>query len=305
MKRIIIKLLFRKYKEIIKSFFELIGLFISIYELLNAFLPNLIKKIPFNIMSLFLLVIIILIVSIIKNYPKLKRCFYINNRDINITIVVGDIFKQKGSIVIPTNTTFDTCMENEFISVKSIQGQFQHKYFLGNLIELDRYISKSLKDVACYEKLDDGRKTKTKKYNLGTVAKIIHNNNKYYFLAISDVNKYGSSSGNFNNIITSLYGLWSFLGEHKHVEPLVIPVIGTGRAGIAEATRMNVIKEIVFSFVAMSTEEKITNNLIICIYPDDINNNLIDINELYEYVYYVANYEYDKLNTKNDGILLS
>lgn len=300
--KIYIKQLLKKYKDIIKTFLGILGALLSIYELLQIFFPDILKGIELNCMAFIILIIIIIIISIIINFPKLKKTFFIKNRDIRVTIVVGDIFKQKGSMVIPTNTTFDTCMEDDFISSKSIQGQFQNKYFKNNLTALDNMISNSLKNEKIKEKINDGRKTKTKRYDCGTIARINHNNKKYYFLALADVNKVGSPNADYNNIIESLQGLWSFLGENKHIESLIIPIIGTGRAGITEATRMNVIKEIILSFVATTTEIKFTNHLVICIHPNDLKNNMIDIDEVFEYVYYTGKYRYEQLDKKNKGI---
>ena len=127
--KIYIKQLLKKYKDIIKTFLGILGALLSIYELLQIFFPDILKGIELNCMAFIILIIIIITISIIINFPKLKKTFFIKNRDIRVTIVVGDIFKQKGSMVIPTNTTFDTYMEDDFISSKSIQGQFQNKYF--------------------------------------------------------------------------------------------------------------------------------------------------------------------------------
>lgn len=305
MQKIYIKQLLKKYKDIIKVFFEIIGIFLSIYELLNLFFPSILNGISFNYLAFILLIFFIFTTSIIINFPNLKKTFSIKNRDIEITIVVGDIFKQKASMIIPTNTTFDTCMENDFISLKSIQGQFQNKYFKNNLATLDDMISNSLKETQIKEEINDGRKTKIKRYNCGTVAKIIHNSKKYYFLALSDVNKVGSPNAKYDNIVESLQGLWTFLGENKHIEPLVIPIIGTGRAGITDATRMKVLKEIILSFVAISAEVKFTNHLIICIHPDDLKKKMIDIDEVFEYVQYTSKYRYEQIDKKNSGIPLS
>lgn len=295
------KQILNNYKKVIATFFEMLGFFSLVYEILAVFLPNQIKKVNFNYKGLLLLIVITLIFSIIKNWPKLKRKFTIKNRDINITIVVGDIFKQEGSKIIPTNTTFDTCMENEFISIHSIQGQFQEKYFKRNLAVLDTMIQDSLKETSIVELLNDGRKTKVNRYACGTVSKINYMGNRYYLLGLADVNKNGTPQAKYENILTALQGLWDFLSENKHIENLVIPIIGTGRAGIAEATRMKVIKDTILSFVAVSSESKITNNLILCIHPSDIKNNKIDIDEIFEYVKYTSKYKYEQIDKKIGG----
>ena len=60
-------------------------------------------------------------------------------------IVIGDLLKQNASIIVPTNSTFDTKIENDFISLKSVQGQVQDIYFKNNLQTLDILLSEGLK----------------------------------------------------------------------------------------------------------------------------------------------------------------
>ena len=300
------KQILKDYKKITATFFGQVGVLTLIYELFAIFFPKQIDKLNLNYNWFISIIIFFLITSIIKNWPKLKRRFTIKNKDINVTIVVGDIFKQKGAKVIPTNTTFDTYMEGEFISKNSVQGQFQEKYFMNNLTILDDMIRTSLKETKIISKLTDNRKTKKERYDCGTVSKINYLGDKYYLLALADVNKYGTPSATYQNILTALQGLWNFLSQNKHIENLVLPIIGTGRAGIVEATRMQVIKDTILSFIALSNEIKITNNLVLCIHPNDLKNNKLDINEIFQYVEYTSKYKYDEfqLEKHNNGIPL-
>lgn len=298
---IYIKQVLKDYKKVTATFLEILGFFSLIYGVLDIFLPSQLQKIKFDYKGLLVLLAISLICSIIKNWPKLQRKFTIKNRDINITIVVGDIFKQDGAKVIPTNTTFDTCKDDEFISIRSIQGQFQEKYFKNNLGTLDSMIKESLRESKISEILNDGRKTKVERYECGTVSKITCMNERYYLLALADVNKNGTPQAKYENILIALQGLWDFLAENRHIENLVVPIIGTGRAGIAEATRMKVIKDTILSFVAVSSEVKITNNLVLCIHPNDLKGNKIDIDEIFEYVEYTSKYKYEQVDKKISG----
>lgn len=298
---IYIKQVLKDYKKVTATFLEILGFFSLIYGILDIFLPSQLQKIKFDYKGLLVLLAISLICSIIKNRPKLQRKFTIKNRDINITIVVGDIFKQDGAKVIPTNTTFDTCKDDEFISIRSIQGQFQEKYFKNNLGTLDSMIKESLRESKISEILNDGRKTKVERYECGTVSKITCMNERYYLLALADVNKNGTPQAKYENILIALQGLWDFLAENRHIENLVVPIIGTGRAGIAEATRMKVIKDTILSFVAVSSEVKITNNLVLCIHPNDLKGNKIDIDEIFEYVEYTSKYKYEQVDKKISG----
>lgn len=301
MHKIYINQLLKNKWKIISFVFEILGIVTLLIDILYIFIPTFMEKLNLSWIHLIILLTISFCVSIYKNSPKLKRKYTLKNRDINITIVVGDIFKQPGAKVIPTNTSFDTTMDDEFISINSIQGQFQNIFFKNNLGNLDNQIEYSLKEVPILKKYEDGRKTKTNCYACGTVAKITHTNNRYYFLGLADVNKNGKPNAEYENILIALQGLWDYLLENGHIENLVIPIIGTGKAGIAEATRMKVLKDTIYSFVAMSNEKKITNNLILCIHPDDLLDNKINIDEVFEFVDYLSKYKYDELDTRKNG----
>ena len=87
-----------------------------------------------------------IIAVIVANWPKRKYLFNIKNRDIKIKLKIGDLLKEKAAIVVPTNSTFDTNTENDFISINSVQGQVQNKYFKNNITTLDYLIEKELED---------------------------------------------------------------------------------------------------------------------------------------------------------------
>lgn len=291
----------KNWKQLINKYFIILGVVTLIYNVIIMFFSSSISTFDFGLSSLILFLVVVLLFALLLNMPKTKYVYFLKNRDIKITLVIGDMFSQSGAKVIPTNTTFDTTFEKEFISAKSVQGQLQDKYFKNNINVLDEFLKAGLKSNPVVEKLND-RKTKRNRYEVGTVVKIkIPNEDRWYFLAIADVNEYGKPAATYHNILNSLQSLWYFLFENGHMENLIIPIIGTGRTGIAEATRIRVLKEIVISFVAISTEKKITDNLIICIHPNDFINNDINLSELTEYLNYVCKYKYDSIDTKKIG----
>src|SRR5690606_32439326 len=71
-----------------------------------------------------------------ENRPKHSTSCRVSNRDVTIRIVVADIFSISGSMIVGTNTTFDTDISG-LIDRKSIQGKFTETYF-ANAQQLDR-----------------------------------------------------------------------------------------------------------------------------------------------------------------------
>ena len=118
------------------SVLAFLGTIVTINEIFELFKID-IPKVIF-IISLILGMLVITII----NKPKKEYVFNIKDRDIKIILKVGDILKEKFSIVVPTNTTFDTKTENDFISIHSVQGQVQDKYFKNNSRTLDNLMEK-------------------------------------------------------------------------------------------------------------------------------------------------------------------
>lgn len=281
-------------KKILLECFALIGGFYTTFEVLILLFPNqtTIFETIFKISMIFSAIF-----ALFHNHPKRKFIYQIRNNDIKITIVIGNLFKQKGAKIIPTNTTFDTKMEAEFISSKSVQGQFQKIYYSNNITTLDKLMDKELENNNYI--LLDRNESKRKQYQIGTVMKLNMSTERFYFLATADVNINGKPNSNFENIQISLEALWNYILEKGHMEPIVIPVIGTGKTGI-NVTRQKIIKEIIFSFMVHTNEKKISDELVICIHPNDIEN--IDIDELDEYLNYMCKYHYENNKGKANGI---
>ncbi|CAB5498247.1 hypothetical protein THERMOT_839, partial [Bathymodiolus thermophilus thioautotrophic gill symbiont] len=110
------------------------------------------------------------------------------------------------------------------------------------------------------------------------------------------VNEYGKPNGKFENLQVCLESLWCYIGEKGHMNRLIMPVLGSGKTGI-NTSRIKILKEIIFSFVAMTREQKITEELVICIHPSDISNNNLDIYELIDYLRCQCKYEYKFINS--------
>jgi len=285
-------------KKDITTIFAFLGVLWTIKEVTEYMLPSN-NNLPIKETFLLLLVVGIIII-IIKNLPKKEYQFLIKSKDIKIKLVIGDLLKQKASIVVPTNSTFDTKMENDFISLKSVQGQVQDKYFKNNLETLDILLSEGLKNNK-FVKLTDRKKSKAKQYDIGTTVEINQQGKRFYFVADSNINSQGQTiNPSMSNITDALSRLWQYISEYGHVETIAIPIIGTGRMGILNS-REEIIKQIIFSFVVNNNTKKIANELIICIRKDDIKRFDIDIQETVEYLKYMCKYQY--LDEKFDNMI--
>ncbi|MCQ5202428.1 macro domain-containing protein [Mordavella massiliensis] len=219
---------------------------------------------------------------------KLEHPEYLGDKDTIISLKIADILHIKDSaVVIPTNTTFDTIMDRSFISEKSIQGKFQKKFYGTDFSALDASIKQSLDECFpnCFEVLSDRKRTNTKRYKIGTVAKVTHHGQHYYFLAVADVSKSGKTENvTMENMTKALVGLWEYLSKEGHTEPITVPVIGTGRAGLKDGTFEDVVHETIFSFVTKSQDEFVSRKMTICIYPPSLSEANVTWERLCDYL---------------------
>ena len=234
-----------------------------------------------------LLVIIGFLVSCIHNRKKINCSKKVSNRDMQIAISVRDIFSNKAanSFVIPTNTFFRTKMDNDYISIESVQGRFQSKYFKRNVKDLDAMISASLTTQGIIGKETADCFGLVMKYPIGTVAKVDYKGKHFYFIAINDVNEYGRPIGQtITNVTTALSAVVNAIQRIGHCDTLCIPLIGSGKAAIQEATKEIVCQKTIDYFV--QSEDKVVSKLIISICPRDYLNGEIDLERMERYLDY-------------------
>lgn len=301
--RYVLKFSVKRFVQMLGTIMALFGVILTIAECVQWMFESDIVYVWMHDYVVYILLGCIFI-AFLKNKIQLSCEYFLKGTDVKINLKVCDVLSENAAIVIPTNTTFDTKMDDEFISVSSVQGQFQKKYFDNNLSTLDSLLEKGLEGYS-YEKIDRIH-SKDKKYPLGTVSKVTYNGKHYYFVAVADINEYGKTvNTKFENIQLALEGLWSQLESRGHVENLALPLLGTGRAGIKDASRKRVVQEIIFSFVASSKQRKITEKLLICVHPLDLEHKDLALAELNEYLRYMCEYRYVDESRNIEGIAIN
>ena len=284
-------------KKTISAIWKLIYTAIGYISSVLAFAVLLKDMMSFDKMEIFckdrwwLVILIGVIASLIHNHEKMSCKGAIEDDDLQIVVKVSDLFCiNASSYVIPTNTFFRTVMEGEYISSESVQGSFQIKCFRDRTDELDGLIASSLEQQGIeYEESSDIYGS-VKKYPIGSVAKVDHNGKHYYFVAINDVNKYGKPvNQGYSNVDIALSGLLETINKIGHCDDLAMPLVGTGRAAIREATIEKVIEKTVEKFL-MSTD-KTCRKLIICIRPKDYLEGKADLMKIQKYVDYKCEFK--------------
>lgn len=211
------------------------------------------------------------IIAAIRLKPKRRFSFIVDDRDITVELVVGDIFKEKGTVVVGSNTGFIT--SNEIISSNSIQGVFCNKYF-PSIQPVNDQITSQIQDLPC---------------EFGTTVTVRGSSKTGYFCAIAEVNDSGIAKSNIENLRVSLVGLWSYLSDNAEKNIINLPILGSGFSRIS-AKREELVKEILLSFFAAISQNTFCDGIRVVIHPSDIRTFNIDVNELARYFEYSCKY---------------
>jgi hypothetical protein len=219
--------------------------------------------------------------------PKLRVTEKLKNRDIEIEIVIGDLFSLQGAIVVGSNSTFDTRVSPELISEKSVQGQFTRRYYESEKL-LDIELNAALDGIST-EDLAGQRKGKNKRYPIGTVARLNPKDRMGYFIAIANINEHGVASGTFDALKESLAQLWQFVGQRGLKGTLLVPILGSGFTRLA-TQRQVIAQEIIKSFVAACSEKTFCEKLTIVLAENDVIKHQIDLQSLRDYLHHICMY---------------
>lgn len=265
---------------IVQSFLEAFGSLWLVTEIASFFSD----KASTNIKSYwFVFLVLGLVLAIYRLWPKKIYTYKLFNRDVCLEIVIGDILKQGGSLVIGSNTSFTTNLTD--ISPKSVQGLYTKKYFPSGTQALDAQIKQAFPAVPA---------------SIGSTVAIQHDGHRAYLCAIASIGPTGVAKSSVEELREALASLWSFIGNSGEKDTLNIPVLGSGFSRI-NLSRESLVKEIVRSFVAATSEMTFCDGLRVIIHPSDVKKYNMDISELVEFVEYTCKYSISPPSMQGGG----
>ncbi|WP_148008816.1 macro domain-containing protein [Streptomyces sp. ME109] len=222
-----------------------------------------------------------LIAGIAHAWPKLETNHHYNHPDFSIKVKCGDVLNEQGNIIVGFTDTFDTEMnDGVVIDPNSVQGQFQTRYYNGNITSLDSEISERLHGIPilCSETAADKHRGKLDRYAIGTTIALNKDSTRIYAVAYGFMRNDLRVSCSVDALWRSLTSAWDAVRTSGGLAPVAVPIIGSDLARIGSLDRTSLIKMIALSFVASSRQDIVSRQLTIIVHPKDrLSVNLMDV----------------------------
>ncbi|SDP54286.1 hypothetical protein SAMN04487981_12615 [Streptomyces sp. cf386] len=211
-------------------------------------------------------------IAVLASLPQERISRDFTHPDVTVTVEVGDLFDYRCHLVIGFSDTFDTDTRDEsLVARRSVQGQFLHRIYDGDVTALDVLLADSLGDQTpvVTETRATKRIGKLHRYPVGTVAVVPSNGRSFFCTAYGRMNNDLVVSCGTEQLWRSLDQLWSAIRRHGHLEAVAMPIVGSDLARINNMDRASLLKMILLSFVAQSRAQRVCGSLTIVVRPQD------------------------------------
>lgn len=284
-------------KQAARSFFEVVGVISLSTEVASFFFPTA-QFVALGKSHGTLILGLALVIGLYRAWPQLSKSVRLNNTDVDICVKVGDLLEEQDVLVIGSNTTFDTALHDRTIDAASIQGQFTKRWFPKDE-ELQQQLKDGLTRTTAVRRISREEKSygNLDEYELGTVAPVSCGEKEAYFVAISRLNEHRVASVNSEEFLDSLGRMWEGIRTRGQYKPICLPVLGSGFSRV-QMSRQDLIREIVKSFIAATSEAKFTERLTLVLAIGDLRERKISFRETCEFLEYAAKFSATRPNNQ-------
>ncbi|MEG1154352.1 MAG: DUF6430 domain-containing protein [Acinetobacter sp.] len=195
-----------------------------------------------------------------------------------VTVKAGDLFQQDGFKVIAFNEYFDTQVDDNIISHKSLNGLYIDNHLSDSISDLDQRISNFTFDEDEILEVNHERKTgKKQKYLLGTIFV----NEDYLLTAFSKFDDKNRAFLTMPDYLGFLINFWDKVNRIYAQKSVSVPIFGSGITRIKEHKNISdedLLKIMLWTFRISEMRFKFPAKLTIVIHNDKIDKiNLLDI----------------------------
>lgn len=267
-------------KEFFNHFFVVIGAFASVMTMISFFFNIRWNEHP---ILTWVIVATILIVCLCYACAQVRRKKQIKIRiseNFQITVKEGNLFDQKGVIVIPVNDYFDTHIGDGIIDPGSVHGQFIKTLFSDRVKELDDKISESLRSQGIQGlEVPPRYNGKNMKYSLGDCADVMDGGNRYVCVVTTEFDADSIARLTRDKLSIVVSRLFDHLELVAGKAVVSMPVIGAGNARLnRDAER---IMHYLIDFFDFSLAEKRLLGGVVIVIPSAKTINLGRIASLF------------------------
>lgn len=229
--------------KIVGSIYAILGfisLFVSFDGMLSS-LSNIWEKILVSTIILSAVWLFCYVVSGVILINKKRFEIISANNGYKLYIQYGNIFDKKiiinslerRNIVIPVNRCFDTIVDNDLISEKTLHGDFFKKLYAQNTYtenSLNIKIQQKLANMN-YETISKNDKPRgnRKRYDVGTIINLpISNKENYLLWGLSSFDNQLKAHTTMQEYVLAVQKLIEACNTESEGFPVVIPLVGTG-----------------------------------------------------------------------------
>lgn len=195
-----------------------------------------------------------------------------------VTVKAGDLFLQDGFKVIAFNEYFDTQVDDNIISHKSLNGLYIDNHLSGPISDLDQRVLNYKFDEDEILEVNQERKVgKKQKYSLGTIFV----NEDYLLTAFSKFDDKNRAFLTMPDYLGFLINFWDKVNRIYAQKSVSVPIFGSGITRIKEHKNISdedLLKIMLWTFRISEMRFKFPAKLTIVIHKDKIDKiNLLDI----------------------------
>lgn len=208
-------------KGLIKSYYGFLSA-ISVITSLVFLFGNIPEEKKLLFFLGFLLVLIVVYIGIWIHANNLKKVTLSVNNSI-IEIEAGDLFDCEGFKMIAFNEYYDTLVDNEIVSERTLNGKYI-KRFYPDASGLDEKILTNSHARDCILSSIQRARGKCDKYKLGTIIK----DGQYFLLAFTKFDAENRAYLEINEYADCLLNMWNECDIHYAGNSVVLPLLGSG-----------------------------------------------------------------------------
>jgi hypothetical protein len=272
----------RTLRRWVVAFLAGLGFLAGVAGLLAALFPDAAKKQAG--WYLWVVIGVPVVWGVLVALPRRHYSRRFSHPDMEISIVVGDLFEQDGHVIIGMSDTFDT-ETPVIIQRRGIQGQLLTRVYGDDLPKLDQDLQKALRGstVVATETIANKPAGKRDRYAVGTVAVLGDVDRHFFCVAYTRMGNNNVAQGSVSDLWQSLCAAWEAVRNNGQGDPVSIPVVGSGLARLSsQISRPDLVRLILLSFLTASRAQVVTSHLRIVIHPNDAEN--MDLRELADFL---------------------